>query len=117
MIEELKAELATVPKTSPNMLISETTGRPYLEDNFRHIFADIRAAAGLSDLWFMDLRRTAVVWLAEAGCEVYEIAAITGHSLKHTVTILEVYLPRNATMARNAIAKLSEYRKRTKLEG
>ncbi len=56
-------------------------------------------------------------WRAEAGCEVYEIAAITGHSLKHTVAILEVYLPRNATMARNAIAKLSEHRKRTKLEG
>ncbi len=116
VIEELGAALAAVPRKSPSMLISETTGRPYLEDNFRHVFADIRAAAGLPDLWFMDLRRTAVVWLAEAGCQVYEIAAITGHSLKHTVAILEVYLPRNATMARNAIAKLSEHRKRTKLE-
>jgi len=117
VIEELGAALAAVPRKSPSMLISETTGRPYLEDNFRHVFADIRAAAGLPDLWFMDLRRTAVVWLAEADCQVYEIAAITGHSLKHTVAILEVYLPRNATMARNAIAKLSEHRKRTKLEG
>ena len=64
----------------------------------------------------MDLRRTAVVWLAEAGCEIPEIAAITGHSLNRTSAILEVYLPRNTKMAQNAIAKLSKYRKRTELE-
>ena len=33
----------------------------------------------IEDLWFMDLRRTAVVRLAEAGCSVPEIAAINGH--------------------------------------
>jgi integrase len=117
VVQELKAALDAAPRTSPIILTSEVTGRPYAEDNFRHVFADIRAAAGLRHVWFMDLRRTAVVWLAEAGCEVYEIASITGHSLKQTVTILEVYLPRNATMARNAILKLEEYRRRTKLEG
>ncbi len=111
-VEELRQALDRAPRKSPQIIVSETTGRPYREDNFRHVFADIRAAAGLDGLQFMDLRRTAVVWLAEAGCEIYEISAITGHSLKHTVAILEVYLPRNAAMARNAIAKLSEYRNR-----
>jgi hypothetical protein len=30
--------------------------------------------------------------LAEAGCTVPEIAAVTGHSLKHVTHILEVYV-------------------------
>lgn len=116
VIEELRDALTKTVRRSPNIVVSEATGRPYKEDNFRHVFAEIRKTAGLSDLWFMDLRRTAVVWLAEAGCQVPEIAAITGHSLNRTSAILEVYLPRNSRMAENAIAKLSEYRRRTKLE-
>ena len=54
----------------------------------------------------MDLRRTAVVHLARAGCSVPEIAAITGHSVSLTVSILEVYLPRDSEMAAAAISKL-----------
>jgi integrase len=114
---ELCAELEATPRRSPSIVVSETTGRPYLAYNFRHLFREIADQAGIGeDLWFLDLRRTAVVRLAEAGCEIYEISAITGHSLTQTVKILEVYLPRNAVMARNAITKLSEHRKRTKLE-
>lgn len=117
VLDELADVLEATPQRSPSIVVSETTGRPYREDNFRHVFAEVREAAGLGRLRFMDLRRTAVVSLAEAGCEIYEIAAITGHSIDHTARILEVYLPRNDTMARNAIAKLSEYKRKTKLEG
>jgi hypothetical protein len=60
----------------------------------------------------MDLRRTAVVHLARAGCSVPEIAAITGHSISRTVSILEVYLPRDAQMAAVGIAKLAAWRDR-----
>jgi integrase len=92
--------------------VSEITMRPYKADNFRAVFADLRRAAGIADVQFMDLRRTAVVRLAEASCTVPEIAAITGHSLETTQKILEVYLPRNSTMARHAIAKLESHRAR-----
>jgi len=60
-------------------------------------------AAGVEGLQFRDLRRTAAVRLAEAGCTVPEIAAITGHTIDTTARILEAYLPRNFTMARAAI--------------
>ena len=116
LVEELQQALARTPMQSPTVIVSETTGRPYLEDNFRHVFAEIRDSADLGDLRFMDLRRTAVVWLAEAGCEIAEISAITGHSLNRTLEILETYLPRTGKMARNAITKLEEYKKRSKLE-
>ena len=111
IIAELAAELDRTSRRAPAIVVSGTTGRPYGEHNFRHRFAEIREAAGLpDDLLFMDLRRTAVVRLGEAGCSVPEIAAVTGHSLKTAASILEIYLPRNAVMARHAVAKLEEYR-------
>ena len=116
VVGKLKEALDTTKRISPNILVSEATNRPYTQDNFRAVFRKIRDRVGMGDIMFMDLRRTAVVRLAEAGCEVPEIAAITGHSLARSAAILEVYLPRNSKMARNAIAKLEEYRGRTKLE-
>jgi len=70
-------------------------------------FRDVCEAAGVgADLQFRDLRRTAVVRLAEHGCDIAEICAITGHKLTSATEILEVYLPRNRKMADNAIDKL-----------
>ena len=53
-----------------------------------------------------DLRRTFLVELARAGATVPEIAANTGHSIKHTTAIFEHYLPRDVQMARAGIIKL-----------
>ena len=53
-----------------------------------------------------DLRRTAVTRLAEAGCEVPLIGAITGHSISSANQILETYLVRTHSMAKTAIVKL-----------
>jgi integrase len=116
-IAELRQALDAAPRTAATMVVSETTGRPYTEDNFTHLFRDIATAANLpAELQFRDLRRSAVVFLAEAGCSVPEIAAITGHSLRTANQILETYLPRNSAMAKNAITRLEEHRARTKLE-
>ena len=118
VIADLRQALDQAPRTAATIVVSETTGKPYAEHNFVHLFREIATAAGLpTDLQYRDLRRTAVVRLAEAGCSVPEIAAITGHSLRTATQILETYLPRNTTMARNAIARLEEHRARTKLEG
>lgn len=113
----MREALAGASRTSPTIVVSEATERPYREDNFRHVFREIAQAAGIEGLWFMDLRRTAVVRMAEAGCSTPEIAAVTGHELERTARILEVYLPRTPEMARNAVVKLERARKRTKLEG
>ena len=55
--------------------------------------------AGIRGLTFHDLRGTAVVTLARAGCNEVEIYSITTH-----------YLPRDAEVASNAIAKLNRYK-------
>ena len=99
-IADLRQALDAAPRTAATIVVSETTGRPYTEDNFTHLFREVATEAGLpGDLQYRDLRRTAVVFLAEAGCSVPEIAAITGHSLRTATQILETYLPRNSTMA------------------
>jgi integrase len=53
--------------------------------------------AGITGLNFHDLRGTAVTRMAEAGCPVPAIAAITGHSLRDANAIMDRYLaaPRN----------------------
>ena len=61
-----------------------------------------------------DLRRTAVVRLFEAGCEVGQIAAITGHTLQQVENILEHYFVRTAAMSDAAITKLEDYQDRMK---
>lgn len=86
-------------------LVSRPDGRPFKLNRMREVCAGIRKAAGLDHLQQRDLRRTAVVKLAEADCTTPQIGAITGHSIDDTEAILEVYLPRTLPMARAAIAK------------
>lgn len=55
--------------------------------------------------------------LAEASATVPEIAAVTGHMLKHVTHILETYLARTCTLADAAIIKLDRhYRRRNCLK-
>lgn len=72
------------------------------------VFAAVRKvvvdAKGRS-LKLKELRHSCVVMMARAGCTVPEIAAITGHTLASVEQILQRYLPRDSTVARNAQAK------------
>ena len=54
-------------------------------------------------LRFNDLRDTAVTLLAEAGCEVPQIASITGHTLQSATRILEKYLAMTPALSKAAI--------------
>lgn len=128
---ELAAQHARGVTDARYLLLCETTGRPWGADHFRHEFAAVRDALAAArprfaidylpagaeptgpeaftlrtrDLWFMHLRHTAVVRLAEAGATIAGIATITGHSLKTVDTILEHYLVRTAPMAAAAFAQ------------
>lgn len=109
IMADLKKMLDKADKKSPVILITEATGKPYSKDMLSRRIRDVLTKANIgSDIQFRDLRRTAVVRLAEHGCEIAEICAITGHSLTDATSILEVYLPRNSKMAANAIAKLEK---------
>lgn len=109
-LPELLAQLAETAKTSTHIVVSETTHRPYQQFNFVHRVAEVIAKAGIEGKRFGDLRRSAVVRLALAGCTIPMIASITGHSYKRCEEILEVYLPRSTELARLAIERLLQSR-------
>ena len=111
----LKEKLDSMEKKSICIVADDNTGKPYNSDQFKKLFAKTKARAqkahpeiDFSNIKFIDLRRTAAVRLAEAGCTAFELSAITGHSITQSQAILEVYVPRNATMARAAASKLQQ---------
>lgn len=70
--------------------MSETTGRPYTLTNFCHVFAEVRAAAGLpADLQMRDLRRTALSEANAGGADTAGMQGLGGHK---SVTSLPVYV-------------------------
>jgi integrase len=80
----------------------------------------MRKAGVPDDLNFHDLRRTATVRLAEAKVPPPLIAAVGGWSMTSLMKMLDIYMPRNTAMAREAITMLEEYRRtqrERKLEG
>jgi len=92
------------------IIINEITGKAYTEFNFNHVFREVADSAGIpKDLQFKDLRRTAVVKLALAGCTNLEIASFTGWEPKYCEQIIKHYLPTNSEVAGNAIEKLLLY--------
>jgi integrase len=94
-----------------HIVVNENTARRWNLENFRRAFRIIARYAGVPDsLQFRDLRRTATVQLAQAGCEVPEIAAFGGWSISSVHHMLKVYCPLNLTMARNGLIKLERYR-------
>ncbi|HEY1864664.1 MAG TPA: tyrosine-type recombinase/integrase [Roseiarcus sp.] len=111
--DELKTELDAAPRVSPLMLVN-TDGKPWSESGFQSAWGKATARAGIEDLTFHDLRGTAVVTLARAGCNEVEIYTITGHKPSDVQAVLTAhYLPRDEAVAKNAIAKLNAYRKRS----
>lgn len=105
--EALKATLDAMPRRGA-LILTTTTGLAFKADYFKKQFRKARDDAKLGDLHFHDLRGTAVTMLFEAGCNVAEVASITGHTLKSAQTILDQYLARTGNLARSAIVKLED---------
>jgi integrase len=108
--DALKAALDTAPRRSP-IILTNSDGKPWTESGFQSAWGKATVRAGIRGLTFHDLRGTAVVTLARAGCNEVEIYSITGHKPGDVRAILTAhYLPRDAEVASNAIAKLNRYK-------
>lgn len=101
---------------NPNepLILREDTGKAYDVHAYRKAFRRARDVAAVDcpsvvDKRFQDLRDTAVTRLALAGCDMPQIAAITGHSLVSITAIIRHYLVLQPEMADAAIAKLSAW--------
>lgn len=77
---DLKAVLDTIPKRAVTILTTQS-GRPWTKAGFRATWQDQRPDC-IKGLVFHGLRKSAVVFLLEAGATTAEVAAITGQSLQ-----------------------------------
>ncbi|WGM47705.1 hypothetical protein KOAAANKH_02587 [Brevundimonas sp. NIBR10] len=92
--------------------------RPFADfGRLSKVFADVRSRfvipAGGRHLMLRALRHSCVVQLARCGCEIPEIAAITGHTPASAAEVLKIYMPRDSTVARNAQEKRGLVARRT----
>jgi integrase len=77
---ELKSMLATLPKTNMTFMITER-GAPFTAKGLGDWFKEqCRRVAGLPHCSAHGLRKACATRLANAGCSVNQIAAITGHA-------------------------------------
>ena len=112
-LPELRTLLDRATRSSTQIVVSEATKKPYLASAFEHLFAELRAKAGLpGDLQFRDLRRTLATALGAAGCTDDQIRAITGHK---TRAVVAVYVRPDRTFAEGAMKRLQSATRARKL--
>ena len=103
---ELGRELAAVPvERRHGFLVKSPTGLQWQFRNLARAWDTVMAEAGLAGrgLQRRDLRRTAMVRLAEKGATDIQIASVSGHSIEETRKILDTYIPRRGGTALAAI--------------
>jgi integrase len=98
----LEALLRATPHRSM-MVVPSPTGLPWAYRNFARSWDATRKKAGIEGVQRRDLRRTAMVRMAEAGATTAQIAAVSGHTIDQTARILDTYIPRRSEVAAGAI--------------
>jgi integrase len=101
---ELRRVIDATPRKHLKFLVTEY-GAPFSVEGFGHWFRTRCNEAGLRHCTFHGLRKAAATRLVDAGCDVVEAAAITGHaSLMELQRYIETRDRKQA--ARRAMAKL-----------
>ena len=111
----LRDHLDGLSRSLSTLTIVAFRGRPVKYLRFNERFRRVAQRTGI-DAQARDLRRTAMLRMAEAGATVPQIASVSGHSIEATQRILETYLPRNRDLAEIAITRLAEYKKWPKVQ-
>lgn len=97
-------------KAASTHILVSASGRPWKASSFCTMFnREVKEHAALDGLVFHGLRKSAAATLAEAGCDVLEIASITGHTDLKTLQ-LYVREAQRKRLAQSAILKLENFR-------
>jgi integrase len=105
---ELRAIIDATPSGHLTFLVTEF-GKPFAVAGFGNWFREQCDKAGLHHCTFHGLRKAAASRLAECGCTVHEIAAITGHA---TLKEIERYT-KTADRKRLALVAMEKMKTRT----
>lgn len=102
MDKRLAAELTKIPRKGV-AIVARRDGRPYTESGFNRIWRRQQTKHGFKGLQFHGLRKNAVNALLEAGCEIAEVAAVTGQS--HRTVEYYAALVNQKLLAQRAVNK------------
>lgn len=108
---EAEASREGTIQSATHLLVNDRTARPWTEDAFKKASAEVRAAAAKNhpacgDLWFMELRHSAITRLHETGVDALDIAAISGHAASSVTALLDKhYLICSAKQAEGAFQR------------
>lgn len=91
------------------LLVSERHNRPFTRDSIQAAFGQLQRKAGVEVLKRRYLRHTCVCNLADAGCDVPQIASVTGHTLTSANEILKHYWRPTETQAAEAMRRREQY--------
>lgn len=104
---KLRSELKLVKAKAKTLTIAATrNGKPYVRDWFLNEWKQTTRKVGLpEDCVFHGLRKTAAVYLAEAGCTNEQIKSITGHTTESMVA----HYTRGANQKTLAMAAIKKF--------
>ena len=119
----IAARRVRVPVADPifgRRVVLREDGTPYDKHSFGKAWRPVRDLVAetmpdFADKLFLDLRDTAITRLAEAGCTMPQIAAISGHKLNTVNQIMEHYLALNDQMADEGIERLTTWMEKGKI--
>jgi integrase len=85
------------------LIVPNTTGLRWQYRNFSGSWNAVCERSGIDGVQRRDLRRAAMVRMAEAGATTAKIAAVSGHTIDQMARILDTYIPRRGEVAAGAI--------------
>jgi integrase len=110
MFAETEAIIKATPVTGTDTYLVTEFGKPFTAKGFGNKMREWCDQAGLPDVASHGLRKLCLIRLAEAGCSVMQIAAISGHSNLKEIQLYVEEADRRC-MAREAVATLAKAQK------
>ncbi len=106
--ELLQAELErqNIKPGQKRQLVQTQSGKGFDEKNFGRKFRTWLVASNVQGLNFHALRRSGMVWLAEASVPATVIAGLSGHGIEVTQAIMNTYIVKTRELAEAAVDAL-----------
>lgn len=95
------------------MFVNEQTGKQWTVSNVSHVARKILDDIGMEGYILKELRNSQTTYLLELGCEVPEIASMTGHSLQTAQKMFDQHYAetRSKILAEKVVRKIDNFRK------
>jgi integrase len=111
--EKLKARYKAYPPHGIAMFINECTGKQWTVSNVSHVARKILDEIGMEGYILKELRNSQTTYLLELGCEIPEMAAMTGHSLQTAQKMFDQHYAetRSKILAEKVVKRIDDFRK------